>query len=120
MLSEISYLIFTSISKLKELINLITIILLPHDKIILNENEANSSNFYHPNNSLKTLTDLYNNSYSYDYTELLSFLVSNNLRFEKVFIENNAAKYFCDLIIDEINSGIRGRNMLFMVEMLKI
>ena len=103
----------------KELINLITIILLPHDKIILNENEANSSNFYHPNNSLKTLTDLYNNSYSYDYTELLSFLVSNNLRFEKVFVENNAAKYFCDLIIDEINSGIRGRNMLFMVEMLK-
>ena len=103
----------------KELINLITIILLPHDKIILNENEIDSNKFYHPNNSLKTLTDLYNNSYSYDYTELLSFLVSNNLRFEKVFVENEAAKYFCELILDEINSGIRGRNMLFMTEMLK-
>ena len=103
----------------KELINLIAIILLPHDKIVLNENEIDASKFYHPNNSLKTLTDLYNNSYSYDYTELLSFLVSNNLRFEKVFVENNAAKYFCDLIIEEINLGIRGRNMLFMTEMLK-
>ena len=103
----------------KELINLITIILLPHDKIILNEDAMQASQFYHPNNSLKTLTDLYNNSYSYDYTELLSFLVSNNLRFEKVFVENEAAKYFCELILDEINSGIRGRNMLFMTEMLK-
>ena len=103
----------------KQLINLITIILLPHDKIILNENEIDASKFYHPNNSLKTLTDLYNKSYSYDYTELLSFLVSNNLRFEKVFVENEAAKYFCELILDEINSGIRGRNMLFMTQMLK-
>ena len=103
----------------KELINLITIILLPHDKIVLNENEIDASKYYHPNNSLKTLTDLYNNSYSYDYIQLLSFLVSNNLRFEKVFVENEAAKYFCDLILDEINSGIRGRNMLFMTEMLK-
>ena len=103
----------------KELINLITLVLLPHDKIILNENEIDAGIFYHPNNSLKTLTDLYNNSYSYDYTQLLSLLVSNNLKFEKVFVENNAAKYFCDLILDEINSGIRGRNMLFMTEMLK-
>ena len=103
----------------KELINLITLVLLPHDKIILNENEIDEEKFYHPNNSLKTLTDLYNNSYSYDYTELLSLLVSNNLRFEKVFVENNVAKYFCELILDEINSGIRGRNMLFMTEMLK-
>ena len=103
----------------KQLINLITIILLPHDKIVLNENEIDASKFYHPNNSLKTLTELYNKSYSYDYTELLSFLVSNNLRFEKVFVENEAAKFFCELILDEINSGIRGRNMLFMIEMLK-
>ena len=103
----------------KELINLIAIILLPHDKIILNENEIDSNKFYHPNNSLKTLTDLYNNSFSYDYTELLSFLVSNNLRFEQVFVESDTAKYFCELILEEINSGIRGRNMLLMTEMLK-
>ena len=103
----------------KELINLIGIILLPHEKIILNENEIDSNKFYHPNNSLKTLTDLYNNSYSYDYTELLSFLVSNNLRFEQVFVESETAKYFCELILEEINLGIRGRNMLLMTEMLK-
>ena len=103
----------------KELINLITIILLPHEKIILNENEIDANKFYHPNNSLKTLTDLYNNSYSYDYTELLSFLVSNNLRFEQVFVESDTAKYFCELILEEIKMGIRGRNMLLMTEMLK-
>ena len=103
----------------KELINLITIILLPHEKIILNENEIDANKFYHPNNSLKTLTDLYNNTYSYDYTELLSFLVSNNLRFEQVFVESEAAKYFCELILEEIKMGIRGRNMLLMTEMLK-
>ena len=103
----------------KELINIITIILLPHEKIILNENEIDASKFYHPSNSLKTLTDLYNNSYSYDYTELLSFLVSNNIRFEEVFVESETAKYFCELILEEINSGIRGRNMLLMTEMLK-
>ena len=103
----------------KELINLITIILLPHDKIILNENEIDTSKFYHPNNSLKTLTDLYSNSYSYDYTELLSYLVSNNLQYEKVFIGNEVGKFFCDSVIDDIEHGIRGRNMLFLVEMLK-
>ena len=103
----------------KEIINLIALILLPHEKIILNENEIDSNKFYHPNNSLKTLTDLYNNSYSYDYTELLSFLVSNNLRFEQVFVESETAKYFCELILEEINLGIRGRNMLLLTEMLK-
>ena len=103
----------------KELINLITLILLPHEKIILNENEIDANKFYHPNNSLKTLTDLYNNSYSYDYTELLSYLVSNNIRFEQVFVESDTAKYFCELLLEEINLGIRGRNMLLMTEMLK-
>ena len=103
----------------KEIINLIAVVLLPHEKMILNENEIDSNKFYHPNNSLKTLTDLYNNSYSYDYTELLSFLVSNNLRFEQVFVESGTAQYFCELILEEINLGIRGRNMLLMTEMLK-
>ena len=108
---------FSSIKK--EILSFISILLIPNKKLKLNEDSIDTSKLFQPENALKILNDLFEKDYIYDYLEIISYLVCNNKEFENIFINNNFAKLYCEMFINEVNSGIRGKNMLYLMNMLK-
>ena len=103
----------------KEILSFVSILLIPNKKLKLNEDSIDTSQLCQPKNSLKILNELFEKNYIYDYLEIISYLVCNNKEYEKIFIEGNSAKYYCEMFINEVTNGIRGKNMLYLMNMLK-
>ena len=103
----------------KKIMNFISLLSIPNKKLIINENEINTIN--NKNNlseTLKLLENLYEKEFIYDYLEILS-LICNNNEYEKIFIERNSTKFYCEMFINEIDNNLRGKNILFLMNVLK-
>ena len=98
----------------KELLGFITILLLPHKNINIKIASA-----LQPKEVLSMLGNLFNTEYLYDYIEIISLLVANDKKYEEIFIESDSVKFYCELFINEIGNKLRGKNMLYLMEMLK-
>lgn len=101
-----------------EMLTFITILLLPHKNLELICKEENTAPIA-PSESLKLLSELFEKNYLYDYIEVISLLVCNNANYERIFIENDCVKLYCEMFISQVNQGLRGKNMLYLMDMLK-
>ena len=101
-----------------EMLIFITILLLPHKNLELICKEENNAGIA-PSESLKLLSELFEKNYLYDYIEIISLLVCNNANYERIFIENDCVKLYCEMFISQVNEGLRGKNLLYLMDMLK-
>lgn len=96
----------------QEINKLITILLIPNKKIKMR-------NYLDFDEAINLLHSHYVETCYYDYALILSFLIANNQGYEKIAIKKNIVSFYFDQFLDQVNNGLRGKNMLFLMQIIK-
>ena len=102
-------------SKIRDVIlPFITLLLLPNDNLIITGKQD-----LQPKQILQRLSTLYDDTFAFEYLEIISLLVCNDNNFAEMFIQEQQVEKYCEMFIDTVNRKLRGKNMLYLMEMLK-
>jgi len=109
-------LIIKNLSKLtiieNEINKLLTIILIPNKKLTM-------TNYLDIEEAIHLLHNFYLETNNYDYALILSYLVANNHHYEKIAVKRKIVSFYFDQFLDHINKGLRGKNMLSLMKIIK-